>query len=69
MDHVIERIEVDMDIEFYEFYKEWKSKKYNKFSDCPSYEVLKALIDSSNILRKYLGWELLSIKKLIMFRE
>lgn len=69
MDHVIDRIENDMEIEFDEFYKEWKSKKYKKFSDCPSYKILKALIDSSNVLRKYIGWELVSIKNMIMERE
>ena len=69
MDHVIDRIENDMNIEFNEFYKEWKSTKYKKFSECPSYEILKALIDSSNALRKYLGWELVSIKNMIMYTE
>lgn len=69
IDHVIDRIENDIEIEFQEFYKEWKSKKYKKFSECPSYGVLKALIDSSNILRKYIGWDRLSIKNMIMDME
>lgn len=67
--NVIDRIESDIEIEFQEFYKEWKSKKYKNFSECPSYGVLKVLIDSSNILRKYIGWDRLSIKNMIMDME
>lgn len=69
MDHVIDRIEIDMEIHFEEFCKELDSKKYNKFSECPSYGSVKALINSSNALRKHIGWELLSIKKMMMYRD
>lgn len=69
MDHVLERIEIDLDIEFGEFYEEIKSGKYKKFKECPRYESVKALVDSSNALRKYLGWETISIRQMIQNYE
>lgn len=65
MDHVIERIDADIEFDFEYLKEEWESKKYKKFSECPSYKGLKALIDASNILRKHIGWETLSIKKML----
>jgi hypothetical protein len=44
---------------------EWKSGKYKKYSDCPSYPELKTLISASNIMRKYIGWEPLRIKDMM----
>lgn len=65
IDHVIDRIDTDIEVDFKYFLEEWKSGKYNKFLECPSYSGLKALIDASNILRKHIGWETLSIKKML----
>jgi hypothetical protein len=66
MDHAIDSLEPFVDATFsYEFLPEWQSGKYKKFSDCPSYAELKALIDASNIMRKYIGWERLSIKSML----
>lgn len=69
MDHIIDRIEIDLEVEFNDFYKELKSGRYDKFKECPSYGSLKALIESSNVLRKYLGWETISIKGIISQHE
>jgi len=52
-----------------DFYKVWTSTKYKKFSECPSYYELKTLLDSVNPLRKYIGWETLSIKGMLDLRE
>lgn len=66
MDHAIESLEPYIDATFeYEFLPQWKSGKYKKYADCPSYGELKALIDASNIMRKYLGWEPLKIKNML----
>ncbi|AKN32418.1 hypothetical protein Ccar_16755 [Clostridium carboxidivorans P7] len=66
MDHAINSLEPFIKVTFsYEFLLEWQSGKYKKYSECPSYEELKALIDASNIMRKYLGWEPLSIKSML----
>lgn len=62
MDHAIESLQGFIDSVFdYEFMPEWKSGKYKKYSDCPSYPELKTLISASNIMRKYIGWEPLRI--------
>lgn len=70
MDHLIEKFSVHIDFEFDMFYEELKSGKYGKkYSEQPSYYVLKALIDSVNILRKFYGWETLSIKEMVLDRD
>ncbi len=63
MDHAIESLQSFIDAVFdYDFLPEWKSGDYKKYSDCPSYAELKALVDASNIMRKYIGWQPLRIK-------
>ncbi|NMM65533.1 hypothetical protein HBE96_23430 [Clostridium sp. P21] len=69
MDHLIDNFDVYIEDSFNDFYKEWTSKKYKKFSECPSYGELKTLLDSVNPLRKYIGWESLSIKQMLDWRE
>lgn len=69
IDHLIDNFEVYIDSSFCDFYKEWKSGQYKKFAECPSYYELKALINSVNHLRKYIGWEALSIKEILEYRE
>ena len=65
MDHLIDQFEVYIDSSFNDFRKEWTSKKYKTYSDCPSYGELRTLLDSVNPLRKYEGWELLTIKDML----
>lgn len=65
MDHLIDQFDVYIEDAFSYFYKEWTSKKYKKFSECPSYNELKTLIDSVNILHKYMDWKPLSIKGML----
>lgn len=70
MDHLIDKFECNIDFEFNNFYEELKSGKYGaKYNEQPSYYALKTLIDSVNILRKYMGWERLSIKDMVLYRE
>jgi hypothetical protein len=66
MDHAIDSLDPYVETTFeFMFLKEWQSGKYKKYSECPSYAELKALIDASNILRKYAGFERLSIKGML----
>ncbi len=70
MDHLIEKFYEYIIFEFNMFYEELKSGKYGtKYSEQPSYHRLKAFIDSVNILRKFYGWETLSIKEMVLDRE
>lgn len=68
-DHLILKFESYIEFEFNQFYEEWISGKYKKYSECPSYISLKAILDSVNILHKYMGWERMTISKMISFRE
>ena len=70
MDHLIGRINADIEVEFEYFYRELKSGKYgSRYSEQPSYGTLKALIDSVNILRKNIGWDSITIKEKVLDRE
>lgn len=62
MDHAINALEPYLEAEFSDFIREWETGKYKKYSDAPSYYSLKALIDATNILNKYMDWGLISIK-------
>lgn len=62
MDHAIDALHVYVDIEAEFFAEEWKSGDYKRFSDCPSYESAKVLLDSLNIMRRHMGWENLKLK-------
>ncbi len=62
MDHAIDVLEPYLEAEFSDFIEEWKTGKYKRYSEAPSYAALKALIDATNILNKYMGWELISIR-------
>ena len=65
IDHLIDKFDVYIDSAFSDFYQEWKSGKYKKFGECPSYGELKTLLYSVNPLRKYMGWNTLNIKQMI----
>lgn len=69
MDHLIDQFDVYLDDAFDNFYEEWKSKKYKKYSECPSYTELRTLLDSVNHLRKYIGWKPQTIKEMLECRE
>ncbi len=70
MDHIIERINADIEFEFEYYYRELMSGKYGcRYSEQPSYGTLKALIDSVNILRKNIGWDSITIKEKVLDRE
>lgn len=69
IDHLIDKFDVYIDSSFSDFYDEWKSGQYKKFAECPSYSELKTLLNSVNHLRKYIGWEALSTKEMIAYRE
>lgn len=45
------------------FIEEQRIGEHKKFLDNPYYEEVKALINAMNILRKYLGWEPISLKR------
>ena len=67
MDHLLNAMQPFYEAEAGIFLDEWKSGEYQKWSDCPSYESLKAIIKAANIIRSYLGWERLTIKNLTLY--
>ena len=67
MDHLIDNFDVHIEWATDNFIKEWKSGKYKKFKECPSYKELKVLIDSVNILRDYVGMKKITIKGIVGF--
>jgi len=69
MDHLIDQFEAFIDCDFRCFKQEWKSGEYKKFSECPSFKSLSTTIKSVNILRKYMGWELITIKNMLSDRD
>lgn len=69
MDHAYHSLEVFLSIEIDNLYSEWKSGKYPRLSECPSYKAAKALNDASNILRKYMNWNRLTLRDYIKFME
>lgn len=70
MDHLIEKIIESIYFDFDNFYRELSSGKFgSKYTNQPSYKTLKAEIDSVNILNKYMGYGLISIKKMVLERE
>lgn len=68
MDHAINALRPYYDVEMDMFIEEWKSGEYKKFSDCPSYHSLKALVDAMNCMKKYMGWETIKIKDEVRWR-
>lgn len=45
--------------------EEFKSGKYSNYESCPAYSALKNLVDGSNILRRQMNLETLSIEELL----
>lgn len=67
MDHVLDSMKSHYEISFGWFMEEQRTGEYKKFSDNPFYGEVKALIDSMNILRKYMGWEKITLKSEVEF--
>jgi CheY-specific phosphatase CheX len=67
IDHVLESINSHYEVYRDLFMEEHRTGKYKRFSDNPYYEEVKAIIDAMNVLRKYLGWETISLKKEVEF--
>lgn len=67
MDHVLDGMKQHYEVSLDWFMEEYRTGKYKKFSDNPCYGEVKALIDSMNILRKYLGWKLITLKSEVEF--
>lgn len=57
MDHVLNSIEAHYEPYLDQFIDYHRTGEYKKLSDNPMYEEVKAIIDSMNCIRKYLGWE------------
>ena len=69
MNHIINQFDAFIEFDLKNFYEEWKTEEYKKISECLSYESLKVTIDFVNILRKYIVWEALSIREMLLDRE
>lgn len=52
MDHTIDGLRVFYEISYGELVQEWKSKKYKKLSECPSYKETNAYREAMNVLVK-----------------
>ena len=55
MDHVIDFILSYMDFEKEEFINEWKTGKYKKISNCPTYPYVKTYCDAITVLNRMDG--------------
>ena len=53
-DHAIDSLRTWFELEYDELKKEWKSGRYAKLSDCPSFESTSAYRDAMNVLIKAL---------------
>lgn len=69
MDHVLNGMQPHYEAMLDQFLDEHRSGNYKKFSDNPFYEEVKALIDSMNILRKYMGWDPIRLKDEVEFYQ
>jgi len=67
MDHVLERIQVFYEIYLDEYMEEHLKNHYEKLSDNPVYPELKAIIDSMNPIRKFLGQNNIQLSKEVKF--
>lgn len=67
IDHVLDAIRPHYEVTWDWFMEEQRTGKHKKFSDNPYYDEVKALIDAMNILRKYLGWDKITLKKEVEF--
>lgn len=68
MDHVINSIRSYLDVDLDFLRQEWRTGKYKKISDCPSYSSCKAMVDAIHILEKEYHGEKRSMTVKQMFR-
>lgn len=55
IDHVIDFILNYMEMEKADFVSEWRSGKYKKISDCPTYPYIKTYCDAITVLNRMDG--------------
>ena len=67
MDYVLNAMLLHYESVLGNFVEAQRTGEYKRFSDNPFYSEMKALIDSMNILREYLGWEVLTLKQEVEF--
>lgn len=69
MDHVIDGIKAHLEPTLDWLREEYRSGKYGKLSDCPSYGECKAMVDAVHVLEKqYYGkTQTLSVKRQLEF--
>ncbi|HCJ56059.1 MAG TPA: hypothetical protein DHV55_00725 [Clostridiaceae bacterium] len=65
MDHALDNLMPYVELYFSMFIDDWKTGKYEKYSDCPGYDGLKALVDAANKILKYMDEDTLKIRKMI----
>lgn len=63
MDHVLEGMKSHYEIYLDNFIMEHRKGNYKKLSDNPFYWEVKTLIDSMNIIRKYLEWDTIKLSE------
>jgi hypothetical protein len=68
LDHVLEAIRVHYEVYFDIYFEEHKKGKYKKLNENPYYKEIKAIIDSMNVIRKYLGWDPLRLSEEVSWR-
>lgn len=67
IDHVLNSIRAHYEVTLDWFIEEHRTGKYKKLSDNPHYGEIKAMIDAMNCIRKYLGWERITLKQELEF--
>lgn len=67
MDHVLDAMEPHYEVTLDWFLEEHREKNHKRLSDNSYYHEIKALIDSMNILRKFLGWETIKLSEQVAF--
>lgn len=65
MDHVYEKLIPYFEAYLEDYMKEDGRNQYTKLSDNPVYPQIKAVIDSMNPLREYLGYKRLKLSELV----
>lgn len=73
MDHAYEALISWYDIYLDQFMEDWFDSKaqgrYYKYSDCPSYQYVSAIVKALNCLAELAGCEKIDLRSEIKFRE
>lgn len=67
IDHVLNAMKPHYEAVRDWFMEEQRTGQYKKYSENPYFEEIKALIDSMNILRQYMGWDKIRLKDEVEF--